>query len=159
MACERFATFYLELESQPDATELLLQSYNCYKAWGAESKMLHLIKRYPFLAAALKATTSALDKSGENLKVGNDSVESISVLTDDLSSASASTWQYQKRVRLSITKWRNRQCELQASSKECLWVNQGKNGKVPAFDFNDSKVVFKFDVEYDYYKIVEYDIL
>ena len=103
-SCERFANFYLELESQPDATELLLQSYNCYKAWGAESKMLHLIKRYPFLAAALKATTSALDKSGEILKVGNDSVESISVLTNDLSSASASTWQYQKRVRLSITK-------------------------------------------------------
>jgi len=103
LACERFATFYLELESQPDATELLLQSYNCYKALGAESKMLHLIKRYPFLAAVLKTKTSTLDKSDENLKVDNDSADLISEITD-LSSPSASTWQYQKQVRLSITK-------------------------------------------------------
>ena len=104
MSCERFANFYLELESQPDATELLLQSCNCYKAWGAGSKILHLIKTYPFIVSALEASTSALDTSAENLKVNNESVESISVLTDDVSSASTSTWQNQKRVRLSINK-------------------------------------------------------
>ena len=89
LACERCDTFYLQLESKPDATELLLQSYDCYKDWGAESKMLHLIKTHPFLEAASKVSTSALDKSGKVLNGNNDSVESISMLTGSLSLASS----------------------------------------------------------------------
>merc|ERR1712151_1225774 len=44
VACERAAMFYLDLGLQQDATKLLLQSFDCYKVWGANSKLSHLIQ-------------------------------------------------------------------------------------------------------------------
>ena len=67
IACERFAVFNLALESKLEGTKLLVQSHNCYKAWGAKAKMLHLIETYPFIKDALKDSSFALDKSSLNL--------------------------------------------------------------------------------------------
>ena len=102
IACERAAMFYLDLELIQDATKLLLQSFDCYKVWGANSKMSHLIQRYPFLKAALKASSDVSNKNPPNLKVNDYSMECVSVLTNDISLASMSTWQEQERLRLSI---------------------------------------------------------
>ena len=56
----------------------------------------------------LEASKSTLDTSAEILKVNNESIDFISMLTDDLSLTRASTWKTQKRVRLSIAAYSNR---------------------------------------------------
>ena len=85
---ERAAIFYLDLDSDLYATKLLLQSYKCYQTWGAYSKMSHMIQRYSILKATIKDSSIVLN-SGPNKNItNNDSVESVSVLTDTFSSAS-----------------------------------------------------------------------
>jgi len=47
LACERAGMFSLQLESQTLATQFLEQSFDCYYAWGANTKLKHLKSKYP----------------------------------------------------------------------------------------------------------------
>ena len=51
--------------------------------------MLHLVRTYPFLKEALKDSSIVLDNTFDFLE-GDDSIESVSVLSYDLSSAGMS---------------------------------------------------------------------
>jgi len=98
IAFERAAIFCLASDSELYATKLLLQSYSCYEKWGAYSKMVHMLKRYPILATTLKKSSIVLKRPHPNSNVNDDQNESVSVITDDLSSTSIDTWQKQNLV-------------------------------------------------------------
>jgi len=102
LALEKAAIFYLGSDSELYATKLLLQSFNCYQAWGAYSKMSHMILRYPTLKATLKDSSIVLNRGPENNIINNDKMESVSVLTDNFSSATISTWNEQKILGRNI---------------------------------------------------------
>ena len=91
LSSERAAIFYLALDSELFGTKLLLQSFNCYKVWGACSKMKHMIKRYPTLKARLNDSSIRLNNAPQNSIGNNDDAEMISVLTDNFSLADIST--------------------------------------------------------------------
>jgi len=57
-----------------------------FKEWNANSKMLYLVRTYPFLKEALKDSSIVLDNTFDFLE-GDDSIESVSVLSYNLSSA------------------------------------------------------------------------
>ena len=96
MACERYAIFFLKIDSQEDATKLLLQSYSCYEMWNASNKSRHLVQKYPLLKDALKDSTTKVDKCNEIFESSR-TAESISVLSN-ISSASINTWDEQNRA-------------------------------------------------------------
>ena len=83
IACERAAMFYFDLNSEIRAKELLLESYKCYRKWGAYSKMSHMIRRYPFLIEALKDPSITNESNIETIRAGQS--EEISLITDSLS--------------------------------------------------------------------------
>ena len=58
MVCERAGLFFLEANSMEKTTSFLLQSYTCYKKWGAKAKMAQLIKEYPFLREEINKPVS-----------------------------------------------------------------------------------------------------
>ena len=64
--------------------------------------MLHLRGIYKFLKNVVNALLSILDKSEETLKVNNNAIEAIFILSN-LTSTSMSTWEDQKQVRPSIS--------------------------------------------------------
>ena len=90
IACERAGMYYLESD-QEEASALLLQSYNCYKAWGAESKCKHLITLHPFLANKLNEINALHIFDELSIRIDGESHSSASSL------ATSNT---QKRVRL-----------------------------------------------------------
>ena len=103
IATERAAIFYLNRDSKQHGIKLLFQSYNCYKRWGAVSKQFHMAKRYPVIAHALKEAPNELDRYGQSYNSTIDSgMEEVSVMTDDLSSASRNTWSEQEKIIESL---------------------------------------------------------
>ena len=99
IALERYAIFNLELESQLEATELLLQSYICYKKWGANPKINQLVETYAFLKDATRDFSIEMCKSCK-VFTADDSIDSVSALTsEDSSSSSRGIWKEGKRAR------------------------------------------------------------
>ena len=91
IANERAGMYYSK-SNQEKAVALLLQSYKCYKAWGAESKCQHLITLHPFLEKEVKKNNALQDF--HELIINNDD-ESHSSLSTIASNA-------KKRVRFEV---------------------------------------------------------
>merc|ERR1712151_1220940 len=84
LACERAGLFFLEMNSLEKACQYLLQSYNCYKEWGAVAKMEHLIEIHPFLQDVIDDHISDVAEIMENVNLGyktDRSRSSISLLS------------------------------------------------------------------------------
>ena len=92
IALERAALFYSHLHFEEHATEMLHQSYNLFKQWGASSKQYHMVKRYPAIAKALKDSSDELENNHHTYNTINAyEEEAVSVITNDLSLASVNT--------------------------------------------------------------------
>ena len=88
IAAERAAKFYFKLGSKQEAKVLLFQSYNCYREWGAMSKIYHMANRYPLIVCSLKESScelTSIEGNHENFEIIDDSMQSVSIMTDAFS--------------------------------------------------------------------------
>jgi len=84
ICCERAAIFYFHLGIEEDAKKMLFQSYDCYKKWGANSKIYHMITRYPIIARSLKKSSIELESDPQSYNIDGE-MESVSMITDVVS--------------------------------------------------------------------------
>jgi len=78
LACERAGLFFLEMNSLEKACQYLIQSYNCYKKWGAVAKMEHLIQNHVFLKDFTDKPVSDVAAYMGDVKLGQRTDRSVS---------------------------------------------------------------------------------
>ena len=79
---ERAAMHYIKIGSMQQATQLLLQSYHCFKKWGAIAKVKDLNSKYPTILKEKRNTSNAIGTLAINMNVENQSTASISMLSE-----------------------------------------------------------------------------
>ena len=95
IACERAAMFLSRSGSSKAEEHLLLQAYECYDIWGAESKKAQLMQRHPSIVGKIKHTLCDTE-----LQIDNDSLGTVSLLSQNTSSTSCSALPKRKRPML-----------------------------------------------------------
>ena len=79
---ERAAMYYMKVDSMQQATQLLLQSFYCFKRWGAVAKVKEMNSKYPTLLKEKSYTSNAIGTLAINMNVENHSTTSISLLSE-----------------------------------------------------------------------------
>jgi len=77
---ERAAMYHITIGSMQEATQLLLQSFSCYKKWGAVAKLKNLIIRFPNVFDD-KRNSDNVDDFAINMELENHSMASMSTIS------------------------------------------------------------------------------
>ena len=77
MICERAAMYYIQRGFALEAEKLLLQSFDCFKKWGAMAKLKSMIMKFPTIFNDKK---NPYETGFINMEVGNQSMASVSTI-------------------------------------------------------------------------------
>lgn len=78
---ERAAMYYIQNGLVKQSTQLLLQSFSCYKKWGAIAKLINLTLRFPTVFKKKGNNLHGFKTLEIDINVGNNSMDSVSMLT------------------------------------------------------------------------------